>query len=417
MSNTSPRLMALSVLALLLLAGTPLSLYPFLISLDDTSASHTAEWRSVAAFGAGSTREYLVVWEQFNQGYTASSIYGQFVYPDGGSHESRFEISPSQQVTPGINQLADVAYNSDLDQFLVVYERDQAGIYARTVTHAQALGAELTVQAAGAGEQVDTPVAVYSPASHKYLVVWSHRYSDVTQAIEAWELVSNATKSGSLIQISARTNPFPSVPEIAWSAHLDEFLVVWQKPVAADDDIFGRRIVLSAPNPLSTSEFTILSGSLDERTPSVASITTSSGAGQFLVVSEAHDNSLNTTIITGQRVTETGALDGSRLASISTDTGTDPSVAGTTGPDQQFLVGWVHDYNIMEARLVTTSGDLGTQISFHNPRDHNGSYNPAVTAGPTGDFLLTDDNWWNTANMDIVGYLWGNRIFLPFLVR
>ena len=46
-------------------------------------------------------------------------------------------------------------------------------------------------------------------------------------------------------------------------------------------------------------------------------------------------------------------------------------------------------------------------------------YDSAVAAGPTGDYLVTfDDNEvFGTSSRGIYGRLWGNRVFLPLVVR
>lgn len=42
--------------------------------------------------------------------------------------------------------------------------------------------------------------------------------------------------------------------------------------------------------------------------------------------------------------------------------------------------------------------------------------NPAVTAGPTGDFLLAFHDKL-AGNYDIFGRLWGNRLYLPLVSK
>jgi len=41
-----------------------------------------------------------------------------------------------------------------------------------------------------------------------------------------------------------------------------------------------------------------------------------------------------------------------------------------------------------------------------------------LTAGPHGDFLVAfDDDPSMSSNMDIYGRLWGNRVYVPLVVR
>lgn len=409
MSRKTKSFIAMSLLALLLVASAPLGLNGFPISPVVDSTDHMTEWRSAAAFSSGSVREYLVVWEQFASDYVNESIYGRFVFPDGRLHGSSFIISPAM----GGNELADIAYNPDLDQFLVVYGRDQAGIYARTVTHAHGLGAERVVQMAGAGEYVFTPAVEYSPTSDRYVVTWTHRYGVSTQAIEARTLLSNGTTPGALMELSGKIAFSPSEPDIAWSAPLNEFLVVWQKSAGTDNyDIVGRRILAGSATPLSTPEFTILLGPKNENYPQVGALTKTDGAGQFLVVCQAYTAGTTSYAIAGQRVTDTGGLEGGRVDSIGAGEGYTPAVAGSS-LGREYLVAWEHEGTNVQARTMSLTGGLGREYTLNGI----GPYNLAIAAGPGGDFLLTVDDWAIPATVDIVGYLWGNRMFLPLVRR
>ncbi len=410
MSRKTKSFIAMSLLALLLVASAPLGLNGFPISPLVDAPDHMAEWRSAAAFSSGSVREYLVVWEQFASNYVDKSIYGRFVFPDGRLNGSRFLISPSL----GGNELADAVYNPNTDQFLVVYERDQTGIYARTVTHGHALGVETPVQTTTyKSESVFTPVVDYSLTSDRFVITWVHRYGPSSQAIEARTLLSDGSTPGALLELSGKIALSPSEPDIAWSAHLNEFLVVWQKSAGADNyDIVGRRILVGSAMPLSTPEFTILLGPRNENFPQVGALTKTDGMGQFLVVCQAYSAATTSYAIAGQRVTETGGLEGGRVDSIASSEGYTPAVAGSS-LSREYLVAWEYHGINVQARTMSPAGVLGREYTL----DGIGPYNLAIAAGPVGDFLLTVDEWAIPATMDIVGYLWGNRVFLPLVKR
>jgi hypothetical protein len=99
-----------------------------------------------------------------------------------------------------------------------------------------------------------------------------------------------------------------------------------------------------------------------------------------------------------------------------------PAVAGSESNDR-FLVTWtwvpvITPPAMMQVQAKTLALD-GTPL--HDTALVGGGqvFDSAVAAGPTGDFLITfDDNEvLGTSSRGIYGRLWGNRIYLPLVVR
>jgi hypothetical protein len=103
------------------------------------------------------------------------------------------------------------------------------------------------------------------------------------------------------------------------------------------------------------------------------------------------------------------------------DDSTRPDVAGTDSAGH-YLVVWEQEYSSgmlvfdgVYAREVSTAGipagDKGA--------DAGGTYaeQPAVAGGRLADFLIAFDDPTLISDHDIYGRLWGNRIYLPLVLR
>jgi hypothetical protein len=79
---------------------------------------------------------------------------------------------------------------------------------------------------------------------------------------------------------------------------------------------------------------------------------------------------------------------------------------------QEYLAAWIHNPEV-HARTFSTSATGGEikQLSGNFPGD------PAVASGPTGDFLIVDEDYLSGYPFDIFGYLWGTRLFMPAILK
>ncbi len=306
-----------------------------------------------------------------------------------------------------------MVYNPDNDQYLIVYARDNGGIYGIIVGNAGTpVGSELTLTPpVGVADTYSSPAAAYSTASSSYLVTWTHNHNGF-QGIEARTITNVGGTLGAVWDVTGLLASDPSMPDVAWSQHNNVFLVVWNKTATpfTDLDVYGRIIQMGTSAGPVGSVFTILESRDSEGYPAVASISRPGGLGQFLVVCQTHISS--SYYVDGHLVNETGAMEGGRLA-VSVSTGRIPAVAGNNA-SQEYLAVWPFDSTSLHARTISPLGNLGIERSLAL---HDNS-STAVAAGKGGDFLLAASGWLQAGfPYDVFGLLWGNRVFLPFLNR
>jgi len=114
-----------------------------------------------------------------------------------------------------------------------------------------------------------------------------------------------------------------------------------------------------------------------------------------------------------------------KVIASSTENETNPAVAGSEGAGQ-FLVTWTRRLTDPQAPWVSWDLIYGRAVgkggNFLGGGVHTGGLydadHPAVAAGATGDFLIAlDDDPSAGNNWDIYGRLWGNRVYVPLVVR
>lgn len=390
----------------------PLNTSGFPISPVGNESGHNHETHSAVAFNSGAMQNYLVVWYAPTE--SGNFVFGRFVNRDGTLNGNRFLFNVwafDNTTNP------DVAYNPDLDQYLVVYEYTESeprlsGIFGQIRSNTGTLVSSIFTITLGLApaDTYFSPAVAYSPASDQYLVTWRHN-SGAFQGIEARTISGDGSTLGLVWELTGMIAGDPELPDVAYTSILDEFLVVWQKTYTpyTDHDIYGKRIQMGAsPGPVGPI-FSIHYTDRDETAPAVAAIAKPSGIGQYLVVCQSYYGG-GTSDIVGQYVTDGGALDGSSFY-ISSSSGTAASVAGNQ-LTQEYLVAWIHNPEV-QARTVSTAGIAGqiAQLSGNFPGD------PAVANGPMGDFLITVDDYLTGYPFDIFGYLWGTRLFMPAIMR
>ena len=121
---------------------------------------------------SSATNEHLVVWEDHHWSSGNDwDIYGRRVGIDGGPLGSAFSIAgaTNKQLAP------DVAFNSTLGEFLVVWEdeystTDHDILAQRVDTNGILVGSQITISRFSNFES--NPAVVYNPANEEYLIVW-----------------------------------------------------------------------------------------------------------------------------------------------------------------------------------------------------------------------------------------------------
>jgi hypothetical protein len=402
-------LVALCLLSLLLVASIPSGPYGFLISNEVHGAPD--EIAPALTYNSGFMRTYAAVWQRNTTG-SNTYIYARLVDWNGQLNGNPVRVSPFF----GTNVDPDIVYNPDNDQYLVVYARTTTGIYGRVLNNTlSTVGSEIII-AEGAGSYA-SPAVAYSTGSGSYLVTWTLSGGGV-QGIQARAVTNTGTVVPTLLDVSGLNTRAPAFSDVAWSAPLNRFLVVWQMiaPLRTDMNVYGQVVGLSAgtlvPVPIGTT-LTIFDNSNheDELNPAVGSTTETGGSGQFLVTTEAYYS--GGPLIDGQLIVDNGSFDGSRLF-ISDGSGYRPAVAGKNS-SHSYLVAWNDSSAAMSACIVYPDG-FSDPISTNTTV--NGVSNVAAASGSGGSFLIAADGMINpSTTRDIFGYLQANWFFLPLIMR
>ena len=388
-----------------------------------------------AAVAYNSQREeYLVVWQnEWNAGAN-QNIAGQRVSKTGALVGNPFNIYGG---TDGHSP--DVAYNSQYDSYLVVWQQfDPLFNYYPSVYGAivSATGQVFPSFAIATGSNIlnhSAPAVAYSYTSDKYLVVWQSHWSPMPlqYSIEGQFISNSGALSGSSFTISQDpgNGDHRMNPDVAYNRRRNEHLVVWEQRDHSTNkyNIHAQR-VQGASGQLLGSALTISNQSFDESVPAVAAIPPIGTGGQYLVVWQREWSSTDNDIL-ARRVTGEGSTDGSYLVinnAADHDT-VAPAVAGSES-SQKYLLAWTHDYKLdlgggfflvfvgIAGRAVSSGGELLGEETYVGGWSAD---NAAVGSGPLGDFLVAfdDEPPGATLDRDIYGQLWGNRVYMPFVLR
>jgi hypothetical protein len=219
--------------------------------------------------------EWLVVWADTRSGNL--DIYGQLVGSDGALSGDQIIIQDSLE----ISDAPAVAYDSALDQYLVVWQ----GLYAIAGRLLDAEGAPLTdvFQVATATQSLANPAVAYNPVAQEYLVVWQ-RYAATTEN-DLWgrrvSAAGVALASDYAIFTEAGDDLTPQIMAYsqAYDGESGQYLLVWSNHQSDDHRILGQR--LGSAGATLGNAFVISQGEAERLTPGLA---LNSNNGEALVV-------------------------------------------------------------------------------------------------------------------------------------
>ena len=325
----------------------------------------------------------------------------------------------------------DVAYNSQQNQYLIVWIEQSAGYnYVRTQRFSGDLDPQpegmQTLIAGSIGQSTSVhPVVDYAYTSDKYLVVWEYEFN-VPPAPMATSIVGHVVQSdgtphpSGTFTISQDPGDEPRrVPDLAYNRRGNGYLVVWQQWTTAGNlnEIWGR--LVHGDGAPTSGPISIAMGINSYMNPAVAAIPTATPLGQYTVVYEDHWSS-GERYIDGHRIEGDGTVSSSISLNTSETELCCPTVAGSEGI-QHYLVAWARTVGplFVYGQAFPTEG-----VSYQDqPIQLGGSVsalNPAAAGGPQGSFLVAyDDPTPGTVpeNSDIYGRIWGFRVYLPLIVR
>ena len=367
-------------------------------------------------------QEYLVVW--WNDRAGCDDIYGQRVSKGGALLGPHFSIAAG---CPGERSVPDVAYNSQANEYLVVWQLYSTPTYSVLGQRVSATGGLTggTVHISDGTSILGyySPAIAYASTENKYLVVFEiYDYTPKLYGIEAQALNSDGSAWGGYFIVGGFwvTNLLSMKPDLAYNQMRNEFLVVWQQDAATLRDIAGRRVKMAGGAATLGADFWIYQdASGDDLNPAVAAVPRPPD-GQYLVVWEHYTTSGD---VWAQRVAGEGTLEGTAF-SVYSSTGYDssPAVAGNER-DQQYLVTWSSELGypppnppfvgIFERFISTAGGSYQSDVVWIAGlfADH-----PAVASGPLGDNLIAYEDT-PGSGQDIWVILLGNRVYLPLVLR
>jgi len=295
-----------------------------------------------------------------------------------------------------------VAFNSTLNQYLVVWYNDRPGNDdirgQRLNANGSPLGASFYISA-GVGNERRYPDVAYNVVDNQYLVVWED-YDNLDPGTPYSIRGRRISSTGTLMDINdiiiraKSPNYMPMSPRVDYAFTSNKYLVVWSEwsfsPLQRD--IVGQ--VLEPDGLLNGTSFIIsddTGGDFREH-PDLAY---NRHANRYLVVWQQYDDSASLWDIFGQQVHGGGGLYSSPIViGYHTIDETIPRVASipTTPINSKFLVVWeAHyapgDYDIY-LRPIEEEGDLGTVQLFAVTNDNE--CNPNVIGSESSmKYLVT----------------------------
>jgi hypothetical protein len=365
-------------------------------------------------------REYLVVWhiDRANN----DDIWAQRLDKTGAKIGGPFNVSHE---TGHEKRFPDVAYNSEHDQYLVVWENLETSTSYRSIRARRLSGTgvladptDIIITSADMFSSFDPthPAVAYSFTSDRFTVVWAEYWnSSKWYYICAQKITPYGIKEDPEEIISSYLS-YRGKPDIAYNRHADRHLVVWEeKQPSISSIVVVNGIQLKGDGGMFGSTFSYGSHPTSSTNPAVAAIPTSPGDIKFMVVYQLWNNGGDHQII-GDFINEDGRKAGTVYPTLGPNNETLPAVAGSED-SQTFLVAWHEDVGILDTRLKGhqyTSEGTDLAVTHEFPLSLIIDPNAAVAAGYMGDFLV---GWQGiqTTDYNILGVLFGNRNYIPLI--
>jgi hypothetical protein len=357
--------------------------------------------------------EYLVVWE--NDRGATRDIYAQRVAGDG-TLKSWFTIVHDANKW---NYLPDVAYSPAQDEYLIVYTYQYStsdyDIYARRVKWNGADMNQPQYQEFAINNETGKqwyPAVTYNSQRDEYLVVYENYWSSTLHDIDAMRVRASdgylfGAPSG--YNIASGANTIRRLPDVAYNEARNEYLIAYTYQHTTNGDIWGK--IASFNFGTLSSEIHLVDNTVDQDGVALAA-----GPDEYLAVW----NDGGGTTIYGVRVTGAGATQSFiPLATDSGQTHVEPDVA--YGNIYGYLVTWryVSPGNDVYGRFVKAGQNTpwGGRFAIDN-----GAYSqrsPALACGTHGDCLVVEeDNWPLAVDYEIRGrFVLAHHVYLPLVMR
>lgn len=355
--------------------------------------------------------EFLVVW--FNDRPGFDDIYAQRVSGMGVLIGPWFPVA----VENVERRYPDVAFNSALNEYLVVWEED-AG------SGPQIVGQRVSWDGNLLGNAIDfcasdlalatrrRPAVAYASTADKYLVIWERQVnSGPGPDIQGQAVSSDGTPDAACNLIAeASWSVGHERPALAYNRSRNEYLVVWQQ-WTSDCDVYGRRVQGNG-TPMGAGPQAISAQPDDDTRPAVAALPTEPGQGKYLVLYESPNYLPPVSNIYGVRLTGELVREGSVLwLSQFNAEDRSPAVAGQES-NHHYLAVWSRNGGVM-AREVSLEGEILSE----NPDTGGDQDQPDVAAGPIGSFLTVYQLDVPGGDQEIFAWMWGTRLYIPLVLN
>jgi hypothetical protein len=188
--------------------------------------------------------EYLVVWSAGADGESGADIWAQRISWEGNAQEGPMRVCGAV----GDQLLPCAAYSPLTREYLVVWQDQRTAqgsgvdVYARRVGSAgELIAAELSITAAAGDQQ--RPRVAYNPVAEQYLIVWqdSEAGNGESDIFGRWLVADGGWAGDEFVVCGAKGGQ--SVPELAADQSRAQCLVVWEDARHASwkhQDIYGR---------------------------------------------------------------------------------------------------------------------------------------------------------------------------------
>jgi hypothetical protein len=365
--------------------------------------------------------EYLVVWE--NDRGATRDIYAQRV-AGNGTLLSWFAVATN---AGSWNYQPDVAYNPVQDEYLIVYtfqvSASDYDIWARLVKwNGDDLGnpryAEFSINTDN--DKQWNPAVAYNSQNNEYLVVYENWWAGGLRDIDARRVDrdGNALGGASGVNIATGAGQERVFPDVAYNAARNEYLVVYTFGVGSSGDIYGK--VASANLGTLSSEITICNDSYDQDFPAVAA-----GLDEYLVVWEDGTWGTNDYDIYARRVSGDGVPQGDpggfSIADATANLHVEPAVA--YGNVYGYLVTWRYasggtSGDDVYGRSVKPGQDVPWGSQFVIDDGANSQRAPALACGNLGNCLVVEEDNWPGGDYEIRGrFVLSQHVYLPCVLR
>ena len=327
-------------------------------------------------------QQFLVVWQDERDGN--SDIYAQIVLTTG------IPITDNIVVRDEGHELVDpaVAHSPISNTYMVLWDDQGEGdIEGRAVNANGTLESAFNVF--DGPITATQPAIAYNSTGNEYLVVFVYEAAGDNRDIYGQQVLADGTVTGTAFIICDNIND-QSNPDVVYNATDDEYLVVWSDARTDQGDIYGRRVDADE-TLLGDDDFAIATGTDAQAAPSVA---WNDDDNEYLVVwHDYRDSGTTGSDIYGQRLNNTGGLEGSNFALCTasdyqmyprvTYIGTYDRYSVIWGDDRNTATGWdIYRQNV-NADGSLYLGNLAILVFSGYQHRPDGAFSPEANRGLT----------------------------------